>query len=86
VTPSAASPQYLLAGLPITPIRGSIWSDYAFDPLQPAVTKSLCLSPESSRGRDAAGFIVIAMDVVAIILGIAAFAILLLMIEGIDRI
>jgi hypothetical protein len=29
---------------------------------------------------------VIAMDVVAIILGIAAFAILLLMIEGIDRI
>jgi hypothetical protein len=30
--------------------------------------------------------IVVDMDVVAIILGIAAFAILLLMIEGIDRI
>jgi hypothetical protein len=29
---------------------------------------------------------VIAMDVVAIILGVAAFLILLLMIEGIDRI
>jgi hypothetical protein len=31
-------------------------------------------------------FIVTAMDVVAVILGIAAFAILLLLVEGVDRI
>jgi len=39
-----------------------------------------------SCGRDAGAFIVLVMDVVAIILGIAVFALLLLMLEGIDRI
>jgi hypothetical protein len=54
--------------------------------LAPAVTQSLCARADSSRGRDAGASIVNVMDVVAIILGIVAFAILLLMIEGIDRI
>ena len=41
--------------------------------------RSLC-------GRDATASIVLAMDVVAIVLGIVMFAILLLIIEGIDRV
>jgi hypothetical protein len=40
----------------------------------------------SSRDRDVLTAIVIAMDVVAIVLGLAMFAILLALIEGIDRI
>lgn len=50
------------------------------------VTKSLCDSGKSSCARDALRVIVVHMDVVAILIGIAMFAILLLMIEGIDRI
>jgi hypothetical protein len=51
-----------------------------------AVTKSLCASPQLSRERDAPRSIVVAMDVVSILLGLVMFAILLLIIEGIDRI
>ena len=54
--------------------------------MQSAVTKSLCRLRASLCGRDASASIVLAMDVVAIVLGIAAFAILLLLIEGIDRV
>ena len=50
------------------------------------VTESLCVSAGSSRGRDARASIVLPMDVVAIVIGIAVFALLLLLIEGIDRI
>ena len=42
--------------------------------------------PGSLCGRDLTVCIVNAMDVVAIVLGIAMFAILLFIIEGIDRI
>jgi len=48
--------------------------------------ESLCVAARSSRERHARGFIVKAMDVVAIAIGIAMFAILLLMVRGIDRI
>ena len=51
-----------------------------------AVTKSLCGARRSSRGRDARPSIACAMDVVAIVLGIVMFAILLVLIEGIDRV
>ncbi len=51
-----------------------------------AVTKSLYAWPDSSRGCDVGAAIVVAMDVVAIVLGIVMFAILLLIIEGIDRV
>jgi hypothetical protein len=51
-----------------------------------AVTKSLCTGRESSRDRDVLTAILMAMDLVAIVLGIAMFAILILMIEGIDRV
>jgi hypothetical protein len=51
-----------------------------------AVTKSLCGRRGSSCGRDVRASIVLAMDVVAIVLGILMFAILLLIIEGIDRV
>jgi hypothetical protein len=54
--------------------------------LSPTVTKSLCRTPRSSRGRDAQASIVVVMDFVAIALGIVMFAILLTMLEGIDRI
>jgi hypothetical protein len=50
------------------------------------VTKSLCAQGESSRDRDVLTAIVIAMDIVAIVLGLAMFAILLALIEGIDRV
>jgi hypothetical protein len=50
------------------------------------VTKSLYGARRSSRGRDARASIVIAMDAVAIILGIVTFLILLAMVEGIDRV
>jgi hypothetical protein len=52
----------------------------------PFVTKTSCTRAQSSRDRDVLAAIVIAMDVVAIVLGIAMFAILMLMIEGIDRV
>jgi hypothetical protein len=48
--------------------------------------KSLYELKGSLRGRDATPSIVRAMDVVAIALGIVMFAILLLIIEGIDRV
>jgi hypothetical protein len=48
--------------------------------------KSLCEAGKSSRGRDGTPSIVMAVDFVAIAIGIAMFAILLLMLEGIDRI
>ncbi len=51
-----------------------------------AVTKSLCAGGHSSCDRDAVAPIVIAMDVLAIILGVVTFAILLISIEGIDRV
>ncbi|HYB24094.1 MAG TPA: hypothetical protein VED41_09875 [Solirubrobacteraceae bacterium] len=41
---------------------------------------------DSSRRRHASTRILIAMDAVAIVIGIAMFAILLWMIEGIDRV
>jgi hypothetical protein len=41
---------------------------------------------KSSCERDGGCLIVVGMDAVAIVLGIAMFAILLLIIEGIDRI
>jgi hypothetical protein len=50
------------------------------------VTKSLCATGGSSRERYARASIVLIMDVVAIVIGIAAFAILLALIEGIDRV
>jgi hypothetical protein len=50
------------------------------------VTKSLYVSTGSSRRLHARASIVAAMDVVAIVLGIVMFALLLLMLEGIDRI
>jgi hypothetical protein len=50
------------------------------------VTKSLCGLLGSLCGRDVRVCIVTDMDVVAILLGIAMFAILLLIIEGIDRV
>jgi hypothetical protein len=40
----------------------------------------------SSRGRDATAAKVLRMDLVAIVLGIVMFAILLAIIEGIERI
>ena len=52
----------------------------------PFVTKTSCAAAESLWDRDAPAPIVMAMDVVAIVLGIAMFAILILMIEGIDRV
>jgi hypothetical protein len=51
-----------------------------------AVTKSLCRTPRSLCDRDALRSIVVRMDVVSIVLGIVMFAILLLIIEGIDRV
>jgi hypothetical protein len=51
-----------------------------------AVTQSLCGLSGSLYDRDATSTILLAMDVVAIVLGIAMFAILLLIIEGIDRV
>jgi hypothetical protein len=51
-----------------------------------AVTKSLCDLVDSSRFRHGPHTIVTSMDAVAVILGIVMFAILLLMIEGIDRV
>jgi multisubunit Na+/H+ antiporter MnhC subunit len=50
------------------------------------VTKSSYAEPQSSRERDVARTIVLAMDAVAIVIGFAMFAILLWMIEGIDRV
>jgi hypothetical protein len=50
------------------------------------VTKSLCLAPGSSRERDARSSIVIAVDVLAIAIGLVVFLLLLWMIEGVDRI
>ena len=50
------------------------------------VTQSLYAHVVSSCVRDAAASIVTAMDIVAVIIGIGAFALLLLMIEGIDRV
>jgi hypothetical protein len=50
------------------------------------VTKSLCRVANSLCERDGRCLIVVSMDAVAVILGIAMFAILLLIIEGIDRI
>jgi hypothetical protein len=38
------------------------------------------------RGRNAAGLIIAVMDVVAILIAVAFVAVMLLMIEGIDRI
>jgi hypothetical protein len=48
--------------------------------------KSLCRLPGSLCSCDVTLAIVSAVDVVAIVLGIAVFAILLLLIEGIDRV
>jgi hypothetical protein len=52
----------------------------------PFVTKTSCAAAQSSRDRDVLAAIVMAMDAVAIVLGLAMFAILILMIEGIDRV
>jgi hypothetical protein len=54
--------------------------------IAPPVTKSLCAEGGSSRDRDAGRAIVTVMDIVAVVLGLAMFAILILMIEGIDRV
>jgi hypothetical protein len=51
-----------------------------------AVTKSLCHVVESSCERDGPRLILVDMDAVAIVIGIVMFALLLLMLEGIDRI
>jgi hypothetical protein len=48
--------------------------------------KSLHRAGQSSRGRDARAARVLVMDVLAIALGIVMFAILLALIEGIDRV
>jgi hypothetical protein len=48
--------------------------------------KSLCALRGSLCGCDVTAAIVPGMDVVAVALGIAVFAILLLLIEGIDRV
>jgi hypothetical protein len=74
----------LLEGTP-TRLPGSPASVYLRRP-SPFVTKTLCTPAQSSRDRDVLAAIVMAMDVVAIVLGIAMFAILILMIEGIDRV
>jgi hypothetical protein len=50
------------------------------------VTQSLYGMRKSSRGRDERSLIVVFVDVVAIAIGITMFAILLLLIEGIDRV
>jgi multisubunit Na+/H+ antiporter MnhC subunit len=50
------------------------------------VTKSSCAARQSLWERDVARAIVLAMDAVAIVIGFAMFAILLWMIEGIDRV
>jgi hypothetical protein len=52
----------------------------------PFVTKTSRSLAESSCERDAGAAKVAAMDVVAIVLGLAMFAILLMLIEGIDRV
>ena len=52
----------------------------------PFVTKTSCARAQSSCERDAGPAIVTVMDVVAIVLGLAMFAILLALIEGIDRV
>jgi len=54
--------------------------------LRVTVTKSLCESPGPLCARNAWASIVIAMDVVAIALGIVMFLVLLALIEGIDRV
>jgi hypothetical protein len=51
-----------------------------------AVTKSLCAVNGLLCDRDVTSTILRVMDVVAIVLGIAMFAILLMIIEGIDRV
>jgi hypothetical protein len=56
------------------------------DPSHTAVTKSLCTSRRSLCGCDVTAAIVRAMDVVAVVIGIAMFVILLFMIEGIERV
>ena len=48
--------------------------------------KSLRTRADSLRARDAQEHIVLPMDVAAIVLGIAVFAILLYLIEGIERV
>ena len=50
------------------------------------VTKSLCRVANSLCERDGRCLIVMSMDAVAIVIGIVMFALLLLMLEGIDRI
>lgn len=50
------------------------------------VTKSLCHVANSLCERDGRCLIVVCMDAVAILIGIVMFALLLLMLEGIDRI
>lgn len=50
------------------------------------VTKSLCELVDSLCARDVGARIVSDMDVVAILIGLTAFALLLLLIEGIDRV
>jgi hypothetical protein len=50
------------------------------------VTKSLCGVAKSSCERDDRCSIVVDMDAVAIVIGIVMFALLLLVLEGIDRI
>ena len=73
----------LLEGTP-TRLPGSPASVYLRR--TPFVTKTSCAEAESSRDRDVLTAIVMAMDVVAIVLGLAMFAILLALIEGIDRV
>ena len=77
----------LLEGTP-TRLPGSPASVYPRRAFRaaPFVTKTSCTRAQSSCERDAGPAIVMAMDVVAIVLGIAMFAILILMIEGIDRV
>jgi hypothetical protein len=54
--------------------------------LASVVTKSLYATPESSCRCDDRASIVFVMDVVSIAMALAAFAILLLLVMGIDRI
>jgi len=74
---------------PVTPIRvHSLATTLSGTGLSECgvVTKSLCPSGVSLCGLDVSGSIVVGVDILAIAMGVAMFAILLALVSGIDRI
>jgi hypothetical protein len=68
-----------------TRLPGSPAADPSATPA-PIFTRSLCRAAISARGLDRGAARIRAMDVVSIVLGIAMFAVLYLLVFGIDAI